>query len=177
MGLESTGYSGASRAHFQPANPTRVRRMQKLDVMIARMRLLLADVAAREAEVHQVIRQCHSQTEKIMSFALYGEATLDSSLAMMSDVHERLEHSERMLQQLELVRTRLEAELESLQLTKRIEGLRVELSALRAQADWPEGADVPADSLDLARRMQELQDEINEASERAARTIGERSRR
>jgi hypothetical protein len=150
--------------------------MQKLDVMIARMRLLLADVASREAEVHQVIRQCHSQTEKIMSFTLYGESTLDSSLSMMSDVHERLEHSERMLQQLELVRTRLEAELESLQLTKRIEGLRGELSALRAQAEQPQGGAAPADSQGLARRMQELQDEINEASERAARTIGARSR-
>src|SRR5215208_6918677 len=121
MSLNKPAFADRYEPILRPANPTRIRRMQKLDVMIARMRLLLADVASREAEVHQVIRQCHSQTEKIMSFTLYGEATLDSSLSMMSDVHERLEHSERMLQQLELVRTRLEAELESLQLTKRIE--------------------------------------------------------
>ena len=82
--------------------------MQKLDVMIARMRLLLADVAAREAQVNQVVRQCHAQTEKILTSTLYGEGTIDTTLAMMSDVQERLEYSERMLQQLQLVRTRLE---------------------------------------------------------------------
>ena len=150
--------------------------MQKLDVMIARMRLLLADVAAREAQVNQVVRQCHAQTEKILTSTLYGEGTIDTPLTMMSDVQERLEYSERMLQQLQLVRTRLEAELESLQLTKRIESLRTELLALRAQADQPEVADPAASASDITRRMNELQEEINEASEHAARTIGARSR-
>jgi hypothetical protein len=151
--------------------------MQKLDVMIARMRLLLADVAARESEANQAVRQCHLQTEKIMSFTLYGEAALDSTLAMMSDVQERLDQSERTLRQLQLVRTRLEAELESLQLTRRIESLRTELVTLQARTDRPGDADLDADASVVARRIQELQDEINEASEHAARTIGARSSR
>ena len=151
--------------------------MQKLDVMIARMRLLLADVAARESAANQAIRQCELQTEKIMSFTLYGEASLDSTLAMMSDVQERLDQSERTLRQLQLVRTRLEAELESLQLTRRIESLRTELLTLQARDDSPRDTDTDPAPVDVARRIRELQDEINEASERAARTIGTRGSR
>ena len=151
--------------------------MQKLDVMIARMRLLLADVSARESEVNQVVRQCNLQTEKILSFTLYGEATLDSTLAMMTDVQERLDQSERTLRHLQRVRTRLETELESLQLTRRIETLRSELATLQALGDRVEAAEAAGGPIDVARRIHELQDEINEASERAARTIGTRGSR
>jgi predicted nucleic acid-binding Zn-ribbon protein len=151
--------------------------MQKLDVMIARMRLLLADVAARESEANQAVRQFQLQTEKILSFTLYGEATLDSTLAMMSDVQERLDQSERTLRQLQLVRTRLEAELESLQLTRRIESLRSELTTLRARTNRLGTGEANSDATHVARRIQELQDEINAASERAARTIGARGSR
>ena len=151
--------------------------MQKLDVMIARMRLLLADVSAREAEANQLVRQCNLQTEKILSFTLYGEATLDSTLAMMADVQERLDQSERTLRHLQHVRTRLETELESLQLTRRIETLRSELATLQALGDRVEAAEEAGGPIDVARRIHELQDEINEASERAARTIGARGSR
>ena len=151
--------------------------MQKLDVMIARMRLLLADVSARESEVNQVVRQCNLQTERILSFTLYGEATLDSTLAMMTDVQERLDQSERTLRHLQQVRTRLETELESLQLTRRIESLRSELATLQAGGDRVDAAEADSRPIDVARRIHELQDEINEASERAARTIGARGSR
>jgi len=151
--------------------------MQKLDVMIARMRLLLADVSARESEVNQVVRQCNLQTEKILSFTLYGEATLDSTLAMMADVQERLDQSERTLQHLQHVRTRLETELESLQLTRRIESLRSELATLQAGGSPVDAAAADSRPIDVTRRIHELQDEINEASERAARTIGTRGSR
>jgi chromosome segregation ATPase len=151
--------------------------MQKLDVMIARMRLLLADVSARESEVNQLVRQCNLQTEKILSFTLYGEATLDSTLAMMADVQERLDQSERTLQHLQHVRTRLETELESLQLTRRIESLRSELATLQAGGSRVDSTEADSRPIDVARRIQELQDEINEASERAARTIGARGSR
>jgi hypothetical protein len=151
--------------------------MQKLDVMIARMRLLLADVSARESEANQVVRQCNLQTEKILSFTLYGEATLDSTLAMMTDVQERVDQSERTLRQLQHVRMRLEAELESLQLTRRIESLRSELVTLQARSEDQDGGAAESGPADVARRIQELQDEINEASERAARTIGTRGSR
>lgn len=144
--------------------------MQKLDEMIARMRLLLADVTARENQLHQLIRQYHAQTEKILSFTLYGDSTLDTTLTMLSDVHDRLGQSEGTLGQLQLVRRRLEAELESLQLTKRIELLRSELTALRAEMSELTGDD----AAHLEQRIQVLQGEINEASERAARTIGPR---
>ncbi len=151
--------------------------MQKLDVMIARMRLLLADVAARESDANQAIRQCHLQTEKIMSLTLYCAAALDSTLAMMSDVQERRVQCERTLRQLQLVRTRREGEIESLQLTRRVESLRSELVTLQARAEGQEAENPDASPSDVARRIHELQDEINEVSERAARTIGARGNR
>ncbi|MFN0073946.1 MAG: hypothetical protein ACKVVP_20900 [Chloroflexota bacterium] len=151
--------------------------MQKLDVMIARMRLLLADIASRESQLNQLIRQYHAQTEKIMSRTLYGDATVDSTLAMMSDVHERRELAERSRAQLHQLRLRTETELESLQLTRRIEELRIELTSLRERSAQLTGEDATSTRADLSVRMRLVQSEINDASERAAQTIGVRQAR
>lgn len=155
--------------------------MQKLDVIIGRMRLLLADVTAREEQLNQLRRQYNAQTEKLLSFTIYGDAALDTTLTMMGDVQDRLDQADRTVKHLLVVRRRLEVELESLQLTRRIESLKTELAELQARVSQLPGADSdPSDvvpSEELQQRIRDLQHEINEASERAARTIGPRSGR
>src|SRR6185503_7629163 len=105
--------------------------LKKLDITIARLRLLLADVSARERAIDDQRRTANEQKAKLITFSLYGDATLDSVLAMLADVEERLAHVEGIGRSLAAVRQRAETELESLQLTKGIAEAKVLLQQLQ----------------------------------------------
>ncbi|HEY7063963.1 MAG TPA: hypothetical protein VII06_20965 [Chloroflexota bacterium] len=168
--------------------------MQKLDVMMARLRLILADVSAKEQQQATLRRQLRDQVERLVTYSLYGDAELDRSLALMADVEQRLSQVEIDARHLQRIRERAERELETLQLTKGVEEAKARLSALHEQKAEVEralqGAAAPGGpTVDLAAAAQlrqaesaldeeirRLQHDINEASERAARTIEARSR-
>jgi hypothetical protein len=168
--------------------------VQKLDVMIARLRLLLADTAAKEQQLATLRRQLRDQLERLVTYSLYGDAELDRSLALMTDVEQRLEQADMDSRHLQRIRERAERELESLQLTKGVEEAKARLAALHQQKVQVEqalqGVAAPgASTLDLAsaaklrqaesaldEEIRRLQHDINEASERAARSIEARPR-
>jgi hypothetical protein len=137
--------------------------LQKIDIAIARLRLLLADLSAREASLDAQRRTAREQQRKLVQFSLYGDATLDSVLSMLADVDERQQSCEALGRSLHAIRQRAENELESLQLTKGIEAARVQLAQLQATP----GPLTPETQSEIAR----LRALINEGSERAARTI------
>jgi hypothetical protein len=145
--------------------------LKKIDLTIARLRLLLADVTAREAALDDQRRTCREQHNKLVMFSLYGDSSLDSVLAMLGDVQERLAHIDATARSLAEIRKRAENELESLQLTKGIEEAKVLLQQLKARQLDPLS---PGDALSPAEIQAEiarLQALINEASERAAKSI------
>jgi hypothetical protein len=147
--------------------------MQTLDVMIARLRLMLADIAAKEAQLQGLQQQYREQRNKVVGYCLYSETSLETSLGLMGDIAERLRDTEATLEHLAMIRRKAETELESLQLTKGVEQAKAELAALqRRQAD-AEGGAAPARS-DLSEEIQRLQNLINEASDRAARSLERR---
>lgn len=168
--------------------------VQKLDVMIARLRLILADVTAKEQQLMTLRRQLRDQVERLVTYSLYGDAELDRSLALMADVEQRLSQVETDARHLQRIRERADRELETLQLTKGVEEAKARLSALHEQKTELEralrGAAAPgAPTVDLAAaaqlrqaeaalddEMRRLQHDINAASERAARSIEARSR-
>ena|SRR5437868_6460295 len=157
-------------AQSQPA-------LKKIDITIARLRLLLADVSARERALEDQRRVCREQQNKLVTFSMYGDSSLDSVLNMLSDVQERVMHIEATSQSLAAIRKRAEFELESLQLTKGIEEAKVLLHELQAKQAAPlEGADAlsPAEIQAEITRLRAL---INEASERAAQNIERAARR
>ncbi|MBV9358975.1 MAG: hypothetical protein JO023_25995 [Chloroflexi bacterium] len=131
--------------------------LKKLDLTIARLRLLLADIASRDASLDGQRRTALEQRNKLVTFSLYGDSSLDSVLTMMADVDERLAHVEASRRNLSAIRERAELELESLQLTKRVEEAKAQLAETRDEAE-------------IAR----LQQVINDSSERAAQTIQDR---
>jgi hypothetical protein len=148
--------------------------LKKIDITIARLRLLLADVSARESAISDQRRTYNEQRAKLVTFSIYGDSTLDSVLAMLSDVDERLSHVEATARSLLSIRQRAEGELESLQLTKGIEEAKVLLTQLQArQAGEVESAE-PLSPAEIQAEIARLQALINEASERAAQTIGRR---
>ena len=149
--------------------------MQKIDITIARLRLLLADVSAKEQQYASVRQQFRDQLRRAIEYSIYGDGSLDGTLGLMAEIQQRIATAEGTLRDLGLVRARAERELESLQLTKRIEAAKLELRQLVArqseleQAGLSEPAGAP-----LGEQIRQLRQQINEASEQAARTLGKR---
>jgi hypothetical protein len=149
--------------------------VQKIDVTIAKLRLLLADVAAKEAQYTQVRQQFRDQLRRAVDYSIYGDASLDRTLGLMGEIHQRVADAEATLRDLGLVRTRAERELESLQLTKRIEAAKGELrKLLERQAELDRQGEPAPPGEELAEQIRHLRQQINEASEQAARTLGRR---
>ena len=126
--------------------------MQKIDVTITKLRLLLADILAKEQQLAAMRQQFRDQLRKAVDYSVYGDGSIDGSLGLMSEVQQRLAAVEGTIRNLGLVRARAERELESLQLTKRIEAAEQELGS----------------------QIRRLRQQINEASEQAARTLDRR---
>jgi DNA repair exonuclease SbcCD ATPase subunit len=168
--------------------------VQKLDVMIARLRFLLADTTAKERQLSGLQRQLRDQMERVVTYTVYGDGELDRSLSLLQDLEERLQRAEADLRHLARIHQRAERELESLLLTKGVEEAKARLAALHrqkaeveqalTQALAPDASEIDraaAASLrqtdaELAAEIRRLQHDINEASERAARTIEARPR-
>jgi len=151
--------------------------VQKIDVTIARLRLLLADAEAKERQYTGVRQQFREQLRRAVEYSIYGDNSLDGTLGLMSEIQQRIADAEGTLRDLGLVRARAERELESLQLTKRIEAAKTELQELVArQRELEDAGTLGADGegAELAARVRELRQQINEASEQAARTLGKR---
>jgi hypothetical protein len=151
--------------------------LKKLDLTIARLRLLLADISARETALENQRRTFRDQHNKLITFSMYGDSSLDSALTMLADVQERLTAIDGTSQSLAAIRKRTEIELESLQLTKGIEEAKVLLQELQAKQNGPFDA---ADALkpeEIQAEIRRLRTLINEASERAAQNIERATRR
>ena len=151
--------------------------LKKIDLTIARLRLLLADVTAREAALEAQRRTFREQHNKLVTFSMYGDSSLDSVLAMLADVQERLTSIESTAQSLSAIRKRAEIELESLQLTKGIEEAKVLLQQLQAKQNGPFDAADALSPAEIQAEIARLQSLINEASERAAKNIERATRR
>jgi len=149
--------------------------VQKIDITIARLRLLLADVSAKEQQYTGVRQQFRSQLRRATDFSMYGDSTLETSLGSMAEIQQRITDVEGTLRDLGLVRARAERELESLQLTKRIEAAKSELRELEArQREMEQAGALGTDGDELGAQIRQLRQQINEASEQAARTLGKR---
>ncbi|HZR97820.1 MAG TPA: hypothetical protein VFE37_03880 [Chloroflexota bacterium] len=168
--------------------------MQKIEVMIARLRLILADTTAKEQQLATLRRQLREQSERLVTYSLYGDAELDRCLALMADVEQRLTQAETSSRHLQRIRERAQRELDSLLLTKGVEEAKARLAALQdqkaqieqalldvaapgaARVDLASAAKLQAAESALDEEIRRLQHDINEASERAARSIEARPR-
>ena len=140
--------------------------MRELDKTIAKIRLTLADIASREAGLESLRRQLHMQLGRLPRVAVYGTGDLDTVLTMVRDVETRLDEIEADLRRLGLLKGTAHEELETLELTKRIEDQREKLQSLRARAQ-ESGA---VDEKTLAE-IRHLERSISEDSDLAAQRI------
>jgi len=149
--------------------------VQKIDVTIAKLRLLLADVTAKEAQYTAVRQQFRDQLRKAVEYSIYGDSSLEGTLGLMAEIQQRITDAEGTLRDLDLIRKRAERELESLTLTRRIEAAKTELQQLlNRQSELEQAGTDGAEREELGAQIRELRQQINEASEQAARTLGRR---
>ena len=149
--------------------------VHKIDVTIAKLRLLLADVTAKEQQYTTVRQQFRDQLRKAVEYSVYGDSSLEGTLGLMAEIQQRITDAEGTLRDLNLIRTRAERELESLTLTRRIEAAKTELQQLVTRKHELEQAwTLGDDSEQLGVQIRQLRQQINEASEQAARTLGRR---
>lgn len=134
---------------------------------MANLRIGLAEMASREAQLDAQIAQFRQQLRRVPRQAMYGQAGLDASLAAMGEIEERLADAEAIRRRLLQIKAAAAQELESLIVLKQVDEARARLTALRRRADAPTG--------ETAAEIRRLEEFIAEGSKRAEQAIRARS--
>ncbi|HEX8229372.1 MAG TPA: hypothetical protein VF826_08670 [Chloroflexia bacterium] len=171
--------------------------MQELGKRIGMLRLLLADIQAKQEQLKVIEGQYRAQLAKIVDFVVYRDGDVANALSLMSEVQGKLDEVMQTEGHLGLIADKATLELEVLVLTKRVAEARSQLTELETRqrelsvrlAFMSEGEPETSDVHDLQPTQREhirtINDEvtevsseierlnqlITEASERAALTI------
>ncbi len=170
--------------------------MHKIDITIARLRLLLAEIGGRMEALANTRHQYQEQIAHLVNLTVHGEAGVDRALSMLLDIDTRMEQLGRQEHYLETIRARARRELDSLQLTKLVEETRARLTTLRQRQaqlqerppapqalpeDRTEGAraryegsgaqNIQDDLIGLEREIRRLEALIADASGAAAKSL------
>lgn len=171
--------------------------MQELGKRIGMLRLLLADIQAKQEQLKVIEGQYRAQLAKIVDFVVYRDGDVANALSLMSEVQGKLDEVMQTKGHLGQIADKANLELEVLVLTKRVSEARSQLAELETRqkelsvrlAFMSEGDLEAGDVHDLQPRQREhirtINDEvtevsseierlnqlITEASERAALTI------
>ena len=172
--------------------------MPELEKRIGLLRLLLADVEGKQAQVSEMEAQYKGQLSRIVDFVIHREGDVGNALSLMAEVQSKLDEAAQTGTHLNMIHERAAVELDVLILTKRVSEARSQLAELEsrqqeladrlsglpvagpervAAADAGAGdqaedfAKIQAEVDDVSHEITRLHDLITEASERAARTI------
>jgi hypothetical protein len=107
--------------------------MQELDKRIGLLRLLLADVDAREQQRAEISKQYRLQLQRVVEATVNQTGDLSAALAVMQEVEERLNEVERSGRHLGMLRARAATELEALLLTRRVAEAQAQLAELETR--------------------------------------------
>lgn len=171
--------------------------MQELGKRIGMLRLLLADIQSKQAQLEEMEGQYRAQLARIVDFVVYRDGDVSNALSLMSEVQSKLNEVTQTEDHLAKIAEKANLELEVLVLTKRVAEARSQLAELEARqkelssrlAYMSEGELAMGEVQDLQPRQRDhirsINDEvtevsseierlnqlITEASERAALTI------
>ncbi|HYP40144.1 MAG TPA: hypothetical protein VEX13_07260 [Chloroflexia bacterium] len=168
--------------------------MPELEKRIGLLRLLLADVQSKQAQLAEMENQYRTQLARVVEFVVYREGDVGNALSLMTDVQSKLDEVVRTGEHLGMILDKANLELEALVLTKRVAEARSQLATLEERrkelsarlddlpggqsgearpvsAEASEMEDLRAINDEVAHEIARLNNLITEASERAARTI------
>ena len=105
--------------------------ISQLEMAMATLRLGLAEMANKEEQLDAQVSQFQTQLRRLPRQAVYGQMPLETSLAAMGEIEERLEDAEGNRRRLLAIKDTATQELEALQLLKRVDEARSQLAGLR----------------------------------------------
>ena len=115
--------------------------VSQLEKAMANLRMGLADMENKEAQLDAQISQFRQQLRRVPRQAIYGQASLDASLAAMGEIEERLADAEAVRRRLLQIKAAAQQELEALVVLKQVDEARTRLADLkRSRAGDPETA-------------------------------------
>ncbi len=173
--------------------------MQEIGKRIGLLRLLLADVEAKQVQLQEMEGQYRGQLARIVDFVVSRDGDAANALSLMAEVQGKLDEVLQTKGHLAMIEEKVRLELEMLALTKRVSEARSQLAELeQRQKDLmtslaylteagPEDEDIARPSLEpeqigdirlIYNEVSEVSEEIKrlhrlitEASERAVRTL------
>ncbi len=106
---------------------------------MANLRIGLAEMENKEGQLDAQISQFRQQLRRVPRQAMYGQASLDTSLAAMGEIEERLADAEGVRRRLLQIKASAQQELEALVVLKQVDEARTTLAALKRVAAPDEG--------------------------------------
>ncbi len=103
----------------------------QLEKAMANLRIGLAEMENKEGQLDAQISQFRQQLRRVPRQAMYGQASLDASLAAMGEIEERLVNSEGVRRRLLQIKASAQQELEALIVLKQVDEARTTLADLK----------------------------------------------
>lgn len=178
--------------------------MQELGKRIGLLRIMLADIQSKHAQLDEMESQYRAQLVRIVDFVVYRDGDVANALSLMTEVQGKLDEVLQTSAHLEMIAEKANTELEVLVLTKRVSEARSQLEQLErhqrelssrlaymSEDDGAEDSELPDlqplqrehiraindEVTEVASEIERLNQLITEASERAAHTIHASSKR
>ena len=142
--------------------------ISQLEQAMATLRLGLAEMRNKENQLDQLVNQFQSQLRRLPRQVVYGQGSLDMSLAAMSEIEERLDDAMANRRRLLAIKDTATQELEALQLLKRVDEARSKLASLKRSGT--SGND------DVSDEVRQLENFIAANSRQAEQAITDRFR-
>ncbi len=140
--------------------------ISQLGQAMATIRLGLAEMRNKEDQLDQLVNQFQTQLRRLPRQVVYGQASLELSLAAMGEIEERLDDAVANRRRLLAIKDTAIQELEALQLLKRVDEARSKLASLKRDGQLG-GEDVQVE-------IRNLEDFIAANSRQAERAITDR---
>ena len=105
--------------------------VSQLEKAMANLRIGLAEMQNKEEQLDAQISQFRQQLRRVPRQAMYGQASLDASLAAMGEIEERLTNAESVRRRLLQIKASATQELEALVVLKQVDEAKTKLSALK----------------------------------------------
>jgi hypothetical protein len=106
---------------------------------MANLRIGLAEMNNKEAQLDAQVSQFRQQLRRVPRQAMYGQASLDTSLAAMGEIEERLADAEAVRRRLQQIKKSASQELEALIVLKQVDEARTKLAGLKRSGATDEG--------------------------------------
>ena len=113
--------------------------VSELEKAMANLRIGLAEMHNKEAQLDAQVSQFRQQLRRVPRQAMYGQASLDTSLAAMGEIEERLADAEAVRRRLLQIKASTSQELEALMVLKQVDEARTKLAGLKRSGATDEG--------------------------------------